>query len=56
MKEKMKASAYERAYDTLRGEGTAGGGGLYSCTLNHTHTGSDYPFHTYTHKWGTETY
>lgn len=48
MKEKMKESAYERAYDKAGG-GMEGGGGPYSCTLNHTHTGSDYPFHTYIH-------
>lgn len=49
MKEKMKESGYERAYDIERGKG-----GLYSCTLNHTHTGTDYPFHTHTHTqlWG----
>lgn len=30
-------------------KGRRGGGSLYSCTLNHTHTGSDYPFHTHSH-------
>lgn len=53
MKEKIKESAFEREYDTQRGgKGRGGrdrGGGLYSCTLNHTHTGSDYPFHTHRH-------
>ena len=56
MKEKMKETAYERENDTERGEGKAGGkeggGSLYSCTLNHTHTGSDYPFHTHIHSAG----
>lgn len=56
MKEKMKEGAYEREYDTERGGkgrgGSDGGGGLYSCTLNHTHTAADYPFLTHTQFWG----
>lgn len=47
MKEKMKESVYEREYNIDRGE-KGRGGGLYSCALNHTHTASDYPFHTHT--------
>lgn len=54
----MKESMTQRGEgEAGEGEGgTEGGGGLYSCTLNHTHTGSDYPFHTHTQCWGTETY
>lgn len=64
---KEKRSEYEREYDTEKGSERQerggyreGGGSLYSCTLNHTHTGSDYPFHTHSHtheqRRGTETY
>lgn len=50
MKEKMKECVWKSVWHR---EGREGGGGLYSCTLNHTHTGTDYPFHTYIHTHST---